>query len=285
MNKMRLILNAFTVAILTLATLTLAPSISAASILIEASTSSCGPYKVMMNSRVIDLPILNPNSQSELQKAYGELYTSVNGWMSFFTNNKDSKTQIHSLCYGYYDDLHSTGPNALAIGNNNLVIGVGMMALIQNNLTNLVNQKLRENNPQEKAYVQNLTPEAAQTFLVLHELGHILQNINGLTFEGPTSRRKELHADCSAAFMMTLASMLNNATTQSFFNAAFTAQFYAFALGDFHTTSSDHHGTYEERQQAFDNGMMYAINAKNSEHRDISKFTSADVVNYCRQSY
>jgi hypothetical protein len=258
---------------------------ASAQLIIPADSSICGPYPYKTKLGEIKyLPVLKTNSISQgffIANEMPKLKSFLDSWFSFFANNGDQKAKFKMLCYGFYDDAASTGANALAYGDQAILIGTKMKWDIQHSLDAFVSNQLQFYHPGTQATFLNLNKTAAESFLIFHELSHTFQNMHGLTFSGPTAKQKELHADCSGAMMFTISRILNKTWKSEDMMAA---MMYAYALGDNNVTDSDHHGYPDHRQNAFSEGMRSAINLKSAGY-DLSKVTSKDIMDVCSKIY
>ncbi len=258
---------------------------ASAQVLMPADGIFCGPYPYLTEQgEVQNLPILKTHDFSQgffIVNEMPKLKTFVDGWFKFFGNNGENKLKFKNLCYGFYDDASSTGANALAYGDKAILIGTQMMSDIKNSINTFVADQYQNYNPGSQKILLNLKSTAAQDFVLFHELSHTLQNIHGLTFSGKTAKQKELHADCSGAFMFTLARLVSN-TWKS--EDMIAGMMYAYALGDNNVTSSKHHGFPDHRQNAFSVGMSSAMNLRSSGF-DLMKITSKEIMDVCSQTY
>jgi hypothetical protein len=257
------------------------------SLLIPSSNQQlCGDYKVKNQvGDIIKLPILKGPAYSQginVAKEEKELQKTISYWFNYFEKSGELFFKFKSLCYGLYNDSLSTGPNAVAIGERHLLLGTAMLRRIEYGLTDFIQGKLRQHagNGQVPANIK-LSSKAAKSFLTLHELGHILQNTHKLKFQGPTQRGKELHADCIAAYLYTL-SRGKKMGPQDFMQTGLSSTLYAFAIGDLHTSSKDHHGTHLERLEAFSNGTALGINTLNS---TLTPQNSVEILRQCSNYY
>lgn len=262
--------------------------VAQACLLFSASFSPnlCGPYpyKQLDNGTVLYLPIFKQNAVShgfKILEEEGRLSNFLWNWINFFVNNGDNNLQFNSVCYGFFDDTNSTGPNALAYGKKAILIGTGMMKLIRDDIDKFVSTKIAQWNPNDQAYIRGLKSTAALDFLLLHEFAHHLQNMHNYKFSGPTMKMKELHADCVGAALFSLSKIVHNSLTSQ---DALAGMLYAYALGDGNTSSIHHHGFPEERMDAFTKGMAYMINMRNM-GVDLSKYNSKQVIEACRMYY
>jgi hypothetical protein len=258
---------------------------ASAQVLMPVDGPFCGPYPYKTREGEIkNLPILSSYGISQgylMTEEMPRLKEFVNGWFQFFAKNGDLKIKFKTLCYGYFDDASSTGANALAYGDKAILIGTKMKRDIHTSLDTFVANQIQHYNPGSQRLLLNLNKTAAESFVIFHEMSHTLQNIHRLSFSGFTAKQKELHADCSGAFMFTMARLLSN-TWKS--EDMLAGMMYAYALGDTNTTDSDHHGFPDHRQNAFSVGMSSAINLKNSGY-DLNKITSKEIMDVCSQSY
>ena len=235
-------------------------------LLLKANKSSlCGPYAYERDERgqLKYLPIHNSNTFAHGQYIAAEeqkLQSFLQSWLDFFSNNGDSKLQILTLCYGYYNDEVSTGENAVAIGNHAILIGSKMMQTIKFDIDTYITNQFNYWNPGQKAHIQGIKSDAARDFLLLHEFAHFLQNTYQYQYPGKQDKPKELHADCIGASLFTLSKVLSNTWTT---HDAMAGLMYSYALGDGNIKSSKHHGFPVERQNAFSIGMGNIINMKN----------------------
>ncbi len=91
--------------------------------------------------------------------------------------------------------------------------------------------------------------------ILAHEFGHQLQYTYGLpTNPESTARPNELEADGFAGYYLRKPAGFN-ATS---FTAIATASDFAFAIGDYGTTSAGHHGTPPQRRSAVRLGFLLA---------------------------
>lgn len=171
----------------------------------------------------------------------------------------DDRTQPKHYCLGFYDDRRN--PNAFAAGPEKLVLGETLtgMLLDEAKLRALMTSYVERTRQNPAVLVTlDVQPTEALRLVVTHEIAHTLQARHQLQFPGPTVRTLELHADCSAAFLMTFFSGAQNVSNEA---QRRSAQFLALALGDHHFTEDDHHGTPAERLGAIQFGMVLATTA------------------------
>jgi len=272
--------------IVTCASLILLSFKAQAALLLKANMQGCGPYPYKQTSLgfVLNLPILESNTISQgflISKEEANLATFLSGWLDFFVNNGERKLQFKTLCYGFYDDENSTGPNALAYGTEAMLIGTQMMKQIKVDIDAFVTERFKYWNPNQQVNVKGLKSNAAQDFVIFHEFAHFLQNVHGYAFSGPTAKMKELNADCVGASLFTLGRIANNLWSS---DDMLAGMMYAYALGDGNVTSSKHHGFPDDRLNAFSVGMANVINMRNVKV-DLTKLKSQEIIEACRIQY
>jgi len=259
--------------------------VASAAILLPAYDSNCGPYPYKQDAlgRISYLPILNSDSLSQgfiIRQEEAGLHNFVSSWVNHFASLGEQKFIFKSICYGYYDDESSTGPNALAYGDKAILVGTKMLRNIQDKVNEFIATRL--NSLGEKGMpVSDIQANSARDFLLFHEFAHFLQRTNGYSFSGPTSKMIELNADCVGASLFTLGRIMNGVNISRDY---FSAMIYAFALGDKNALASDHHGYPNERMEAFSTGMANIINMKNA-GINLGNLKSTQIIEACRTQY
>ena len=138
---------------------------------------------------------------------------------------------VHPSVY-YYQDPY---PNALAmrdVEDNMFPSGTVLLGI------NLVNQEF-----------QLSRSGTTIPFLLAHEFGHILDNSRNAT-AGYDSRTRELFADFQAGCFLFYRSVLTYTDVQA-------AMVSFYTKGDYDFNDPDHHGTSEERLNAFTAGYNW----------------------------
>ena len=247
--------------------------------------SACGPYRYQnpISHQQDQIPLLASNFYSQgyyIGNEETKLNKFLNNWANFFLNNGESQFKLKMLCYGFYDDTNSTGPNAFAYGDEAILVGTGMMASVRDHVNEYINQNAQAWSASQQQSLIQFSAYAAQEFVLFHEFAHFLQNLHQYSFTGPTQKNQELNADCVGGMMQSMSRIANN---QFSVVDTVSAMMYAYALGDGDVNNFGHHGFPDERQAAYAFGLQSAINLKNK-GVDLSKLKSVQIIEICRQS-
>lgn len=165
------------------------------------------------------------------------------------------------LCVGLMDDGGS--PNAGALGSQFILMGV-----------TLLNKLETENG------VGTPAKEVKEKFVLAHEYAHVLQNLHRLKFDYTlpmlSTKIKEQHADCMAAYMMGLSNDIPEELSNDL-------EFFIQELADAHIVGD--HGTAEQRIAAYNNGRGIARVQKALLGKTLSTTTSTQLVRECAVYY
>ncbi len=117
--------------------------------------------------------------------------------------------------------------------------------------TNIYNGALDQALPGSSQGYGKAVGDFAVAYIVAHEYGHQIQDELGLFDQGHSTKSLELQADCYAATWAKSADeaqKLDEGDVQEAMDAA-------LAVGDFDPSNPGHHGTPEEREQAWQTGF------------------------------
>lgn len=207
-------------------------------------TAPCDPEGLARHGHPVVDPAAPPAwvlaegiSGPDLERATDQLRTLVTDWLGALEEAGDGTFAKRTFCVGLWDD--TAGPNSFAAGGRWLYVGLRDLKTMS---------------------TVHRVGQPAVEYTVGHELGHLLQQLAGLDFPGPTARAGELHADCLAGYLMGLG---RDPTFTRI--SGFVAQTEAFRIGDHHLSSPQHHGTPNERRDAFQRGRQAGLAAASAQ--------------------
>lgn len=164
------------------------------------------------------------------------------------------------LCVGLMDDKGA--PNAGAVGTQYILMGVSLIEMLETNYGKYSLQK-----------------SVNEKFVLAHEYSHFLQNLYYLEFDYVlpmlSTKIKEQHADCMAAYILQLNQSLPVESTTAL-------ESFIIELADSHIVGD--HGTSEQRIMAYKTGSGLAHLAKSS-GATLTSTTTETIIKECGRFY